>query len=1305
MTTDQHIETAHSQKNPVTSPDKIEIPREGEAEVYALSFGPGAFDTMVQLGVIHALLVAHRRPPNVVLGLSAGAINAVALGEVFAEPGGIHGQISRFREILNAARNSLRVLRHELSPDPLELNTTHALSPMTLPIHHGEEREKRTEALRSVTGILRLFNDVTKLRVTLHVLVQLAQRYLTIVQAKVYRDPSRYRSAVWRAYGRMAGFVLLYQWRFVIPFFRTIRRVIQSDQSSQKSKPLNHFLWVWKRARALGIAKALQILGALAAPGTLLVLLWEHRHESFLDFVVIGGFVVFAMYCCPALGVIAWGLKDYCRGPIRSANSPSEEPRQSSWFSRFIDRLLASYDLKDQLFHDYVLKQFLISTFDPNYYGKFDHPEATNTAIREADEAMTHSEESKSSPLTFEKYLNPTCPRNGHETASPQENSTNDWSVQFDPVRVIVVGTALKDGQSIGFPVTTNIIDAMMASMAFTPFLKAQEITGTGDTRIDGNLYIDPACIGEEPIAPLMYYLHDYMHPSSSAAHVFHVVPFPATQPKEESDAFTSITAIADRSLELLHSHHVTIEQDLTKQYSALLPNTAAIHRIPLHNGLERKFVSANLFPIETEQPLHITRQFLAAPSNEERERIVLEAVATGCRITLQRLLSPESSDLQLPKDNTAPVSCRKVLEDLGLTREEFPGSSQESGPGLNEVCKHCEFEFSPTEANPPTSPTKYTQSLKPIGLMPNQPIWPTRLNYHNRSVEPKAKPSQTSLEQTESSRPQGSAKDLPWISTVWSGGVFRGVFQIGAIAAYNEVGIKPRVFAGASVGSIMAAMAARVTSLDKAAGRFAIQKAAATFIGLDRLVITDRFADLVRRLTIRANDVHVTPQMLDDVCRQFERLNSANFHRTVREVAAGFERLFYISPFELYELVQALHNTDNDGLKHRITGSIDYFFERSGAGLEMLGAEPLKMLIAEHVLEGIPDAQQRTISIDGFLTSLRSTHNDDLPYLLISTTDLTRGKPHMIGEDSLMKRDDDSGSPLLVEALLAGSAFPAVFRPRRFSEVYPTGKSASVFVDGGIMDNLPLSPVIGFLREAAERNKLKLRPHTPHLILSASLERRVRNLTSDEQAPLKNDWRKLKQRVTELRYNRKVTSFTNAQRHFQTIYDAFPNQGEEMPLNLVVGATTPAWLCGTFGFHPMLGFTQIKQAGSIAHGCAMTLATLDQLHQSHGKNEWGISMGEVNKDAFKHEPPLNPIGDDPVNANEPGDRVVNPDYLATLPEDIRREKRASGMCWYRNEVCPFSEQGIESGAFLPETREALTMIHRLCGEPSTHSS
>ena len=315
METDQHAKMACSQKNPETRPSKIEIPQEGETEVYALSFGPGAFDTMVQLGVIHALLVAHRRPPNVVLGLSAGAINAVALGEVFAEPGGTPGQVSRFRELLNAARNSLRVLRHELSPDPLELNTTHALTPMTLPIHHEQERAERAKALRSVTGILRLFNDITKLCVTLHVLVQLAQRYLTIVQAKAYRAPSRYRQSIRRAYGRMAGFVVLYQWRFVLPFFRAILRIVRTYWSAQKSKPLNHFLWIWKRARALGIEKALQILGSLAVPGTLLGLLWENRDEYSWYSAVIGVLIALLIYCVPAMCVLAWGLKDYWRGP------------------------------------------------------------------------------------------------------------------------------------------------------------------------------------------------------------------------------------------------------------------------------------------------------------------------------------------------------------------------------------------------------------------------------------------------------------------------------------------------------------------------------------------------------------------------------------------------------------------------------------------------------------------------------------------------------------------------------------------------------------------------------------------------------------------------------------------------------------------------------------------------------------------------------------------------------------------------------------------------------------------------------
>src|SRR5687768_3844204 len=94
-----HMVSPNARTTPLSTsqaPAAAEVKEEKTKEIFALSFGPGAFDTMVQLGVTHALLVSRRRPPDVVLGLSAEAANAVALGEVFAEEG-LHSQVSRFR--------------------------------------------------------------------------------------------------------------------------------------------------------------------------------------------------------------------------------------------------------------------------------------------------------------------------------------------------------------------------------------------------------------------------------------------------------------------------------------------------------------------------------------------------------------------------------------------------------------------------------------------------------------------------------------------------------------------------------------------------------------------------------------------------------------------------------------------------------------------------------------------------------------------------------------------------------------------------------------------------------------------------------------------------------------------------------------------------------------------------------------------------------------------------------------------------------------------------------------------------------
>src|SRR5262252_11226040 len=47
-----------------------------------LALPGGAFDTLMHLGVIHALLVSRAFTPDMVTGISSGALNAAALAEV-----------------------------------------------------------------------------------------------------------------------------------------------------------------------------------------------------------------------------------------------------------------------------------------------------------------------------------------------------------------------------------------------------------------------------------------------------------------------------------------------------------------------------------------------------------------------------------------------------------------------------------------------------------------------------------------------------------------------------------------------------------------------------------------------------------------------------------------------------------------------------------------------------------------------------------------------------------------------------------------------------------------------------------------------------------------------------------------------------------------------------------------------------------------------------------------------------------------------------------------------------------------------
>src|SRR5207247_1138142 len=120
--------------------------------------------------------------------------------------------------------------------------------------------------------------------------------------------------------------------------------------------------------------------------------------------------------------------------------------------------------------------------------------------------------------------------------------------------------------------------------------------------------------------------------------------------------------------------------------------------------------------------------------------------------------------------------------------------------------------------------------------------------------------------------------------------------------------------------------------------------------------------------------------------------------------------------------------------------------------------------------------------------------------------------------------------------------------------------------------------------------------------LFSASLETELTRPTPEQLTALLNNWPALLRRTRQLGYNKKLEVYAATQADLRAIF-AISEQEQRpsawQPLDLEVVMVRPKWLCGTFAFHPMLGFRRANQAASIAHGCASTLARLGELRQA----------------------------------------------------------------------------------------------------------
>jgi hypothetical protein len=179
---------------------------------------------------------------------------------------------------------------------------------------------------------------------------------------------------------------------------------------------------------------------------------------------------------------------------------------------------------------------------------------------------------------------------------------------------------------------------------------------------------------------------------------------------------------------------------------------------------------------------------------------------------------------------------------------------------------------------------------------------------------------------------------------------------------------------------------------------------------------------------------------------------------------------------------------------------------------------------------------------------------------------------------------------------------------------------------------------------------------------------------------------------VQRLRYNQKIDRFRNAQRDLRYLYDRYAEvRGAPVgtdTLDIEVVVVKPKWLCGTFAFHPMLGFRRQKQAGSIAHGCATTFQTIARILDPDTKEDaksnpswptdaWKMDTADILLKAAKNLDPIN-------SAN----------------------RRRDGICHFRKEParCPFSRHELDKEWTLTENMKTeIETIYLLCGLRSTH--
>lgn len=558
-------------------------------------------------------------------------------------------------------------------------------------------------------------------------------------------------------------------------------------------------------------------------------------------------------------------------------------------------------------------------------------------------------------------------------------------------------------------------------------------------------------------------------------------------------------------------------------------------------------------------------------------ETEMLAHIAAGCRRSLSVLYRGEIGN------RGGAVECGTLLRQIAVTREV--GES----PGLPEVCRHC---------------SRQLQAVAPLEdrLLPE----------HFRAASGALAKRFPEL-----------AGDRPRIVFLASGGVFRGSFHVGMIGAMYATGLKPDMIVGASVGTLLgAALGAMFSSSEQQAAE-KLRRLTSLFLEIDqRVALTKTLKSAVKDLGIRSRgaSMNLSPNALRRMVREGSRKDPGIAVTGAPPALIDAISDLFLIPYRATARIAA------EFVAGHVSRAMHTFWteiktetiDRLGIHDALIGSSLLeretRLVLGDVPQESQPFLEHSRIAF--FATAVN-----------LATEWLT-----VLGAEPAGERYD------LIEALLASSAFPMAFAPRRASSLYPASGRRDVFYgDGGMFDNLPFLPAFEVLREVQTdrlqaalgkgrwREELVRRHRAPDLFLTGALNVRQ----TDDPAEAYDSLSKIAARATSLEDNEKIYGMERTCRQIDRQLgklsaeprpgDAALPAGQEGFLNGIVNAAVlpiyPAdadHLNGTYEFCGTMGMETAKIRRSIADGCFQTMLAIAQCQEQGPDAMVGRSLGAL---------------------------------------------------------------------------------------------